>query len=313
MANTTFDYVKAISLVDYMPAFRTKSDIQTWNWQSITSVKETNRASEQVFSYVGLPASEATGELEPVSYRSTSELEPTLFLVNKYTLGTMFSFELLADNNHIRDFLSEAGEMMGESHSFVVDAVVAETFNRAFDPLFPVYDGVELCGTHTLFSGDIYDNALPPASLTFDSIWDAIIHYETTLLSQSGIFIHDRPEWLMYHPSKQKQVEAIFESPGQPVDPDIIGVGPVVNVDNENANTLKKYSLRLIPNRHLTNTEAWFVGGSKFKNDHCFFWRDRPQVDMEDDFDRMGVKVRSFQRFANGVREFKFIVGNPGV
>jgi hypothetical protein len=33
---------------------------------------------------------------------------------------------------------------------------------------------------------------------------------------------------------------------------------------------------------------------------------------MEDDFDRMGVKFRSYQRFAVGVRDFLWIVGNPG-
>jgi hypothetical protein len=81
---------------------------------------------------------------------------------------------------------------------------------------------------------------------------------------------------------------------------------------NNDKNTVQDYNLIPIPNRFLTTTTHWFIAGSRFKNDFCFFTREGVKTAMDDDFDRMGVKFRSYQRFAVGVRDFLWIIGNPG-
>ena len=301
MANTTFSFAKAISLTDYLPAFRAKEQMQSWDWGKIVTKKSTKRATEQVFSYVGLPAARQTKELDTIYYANMAELDATTFTVNKFSLATMFSHELIEDNIHLPDLMAEAGSAMGDSHSFIRDQAVAAILNRAFNSSYATYDGVELCGTHTMKDGTSFDNDLTPASITFDNVWSAVNHFETTLISHSGLFIRDVPKFLIYHPSKEKEVRAILRSSN----------GEPGTADND-ANTLLDYNLTPVPCRFLSTSTNWFIAGSRFKNDFLYFSREGVKKAMEDDFDRMGVKVRTYQRFAVGVRDFIYLLGNPG-
>jgi hypothetical protein len=302
MANSTFSFAKAISLTDYMPAFRTKEQMQSWDWGKVSTKKTTKRATEQVFSYVGLPAARQTKELDTIYYANMAELDSTTFTVNKFTLATMFSHELIEDNQHLPDVMAEAGSAMGESHAFIRDQAVAAIFNRAFSSTNQaMYDGSALCATHTMHDGTSYDNALTAASITFDNVWSAVNHFETSLVSHAGLYLRDVPKYLIYHPSKEKEVRAILRSTN----------GEPGTADND-ANTLLDYNLVPVPCRFLTTSTNWFIAGSRFKNDLLYFSRENVKKAMEDDFDRMGVKIRTYQRFAVGVREFVYLVGNPG-
>ena len=298
--NNTFAFAKSVALVDYMDPFRQKEKQVTWGHASISSTKSTNRATEQVFSYSGLPAAQQTKELQSIFYADMGEQAATTFTVNKFTLATMFSHEFLKDSWHLPDMMKEAGAAAGESHSFILDQAMAAPLNRAFNSSYTMYDGVELCGEHTMADGTSYDNDLAPASLTFDNVWLAINHFETAPVSHSGIYLADKPDCLVYHPSKEKEVQAILKSALEPG-----------TADNDK-NTIQAYNLKPVPCRFLSTTTNWFITGSRFKNDFLRIVREPVNTATEDDFDRMGMKFRSYQRFAVGVRDFLWIVGNPG-
>jgi len=299
MANTTYSFAKSVALTDYMPPFRQAKEQATWPWEKIVTKKSTSRATEQVFSYTGLPAAAQTKELEPIYYADMAELAATTFTVTKKTLATMMSHEFIKDSWHLPDMMKEAGTAAGESHAFIRDQAVAAILSGAFAST-TTYDSSYLCSTHTMKNGDSYDNALTAASITFDNVWAAINHFETAPISHQGLYLQDKPEFLIYHPSKEKEVQAILKSSLEP------GTG-----DNDK-NTIQAYSLKPIPCRFLTTTTHWFIAGSRFKNDFIFLEREGVKTAMEDDFDRMGVKFRSYQRFAVGVRDFLWLVGNPG-
>ena len=299
MAMNTFAFAKSVALTDYMKPFRQAKKQATWPWDKIVSKKKTSRATEQVFSYTGLPAANSTGELEPIYYADMAELAATTFTVTKKTLATMMSHEFIEDSWHLPDMMAEAGKAAGESQSFIKDQAVAAILNGAFDST-TTYDSSYLCSTHTMKNGGSYDNALTAASITFDNVWAMINHFETAPVTHQGLYLTDVPKYLVYHPSKEKEVRAILRSNLEPG-----------GADNDE-NTIKDYNLVPIPCRFLTTTTNWFIAGSRFKDDFCFFEREGLKTAMEDDFDRMGVKFRSHQRFAVGVRDFLWIVGNPG-
>ena len=300
MANTTYSHAKSVARTMYQPVFRQKQVEQLWDYGKIVSMHTTQRATEEVYSQSGLPAASQTGELEPIYYADMHELGSTTFTVNKYTIATMFSHELIKDNIHLPDILKEAGAASGESMAFIKAQAIAAILNRAFNSSYPMYDGVELCGTHTLKSGDSFDNDLTPASLTFDNVWSAINHFETALLSQSGLYLKDTPKYLVYHPSKEKEVQAILQSNLEPG-----------TADNDK-NTIRNYNLVPVSCRYLTTSTNWFLASERFKQDYQFWSREKPRTDTEDDFDRMGIKFRNYTRFAVGVRDFIRVVGNPG-
>lgn len=300
MANTTFSFVKAISITDYMPAFKTKSELQYWDWDKLVSKKTTKRATEQVFSYAGLGVARETNELQDIYYRDMSELAATTFTVSKFTLGTMFSHEFLQDNQHLPELLKEAGEETGDGQRYIRDQAVAQTFNRAFNSNFTLYDDVELCGTHTMNDGTSLVNELSAASISFDNVWLMLDYFSTTMVSHDGMFLRDTPKYLLYHPVKEKLVKAVLQSELEPG-----------TADNDK-NTVKSFGLVPVPCRFLSTDTNWFIMGEKFPNDYCFYTREKPQTGVQDDFDRMGTKFRSHQRFALGVKEFVRIVGNAG-
>jgi hypothetical protein len=284
-----------------MPAFRQKEELQLWPWDKVFTKKKTNRATEQVFSFAGLPVARKTGELEPIYYADLHELGATTFTVNKFTLASMFSHELLKDNIHLPEVLGEAGAAAGESQSFIRAQAAASIFNRAFNGSYTGYDSAALCATHTMKDGTSYDNALTAASLTFDNLWSAINHFETAPVSHSGLYLRDVPKFLIYHPSYEKQVRALLDTTN----------GEPGTADNDK-NTIRDYKLQPISCRFLSTSTNWFVLGSRAKKDLLWFTREGVQTDTEDDFDRMAVKFRSYQRFALGFRDFLWVVGNPG-
>ena len=302
MANTTYSNVKAISLTDYMPAFKTSSDIQGWDWKKLYTMKKTSRATEQVFSYAGLPVAQQTKELQTLNYADMAELAATTFTVSKYTLATLFSHELLKDNQHLPEFLKEAGKCAGDSHSFAKDIAAASFLNNAFTAgTSAMYDGVALCGSHTMNDGTAFTNKLTTSSLTWDNLWEAVNKFETSLVAHSGIYLRDTPKFLAYHPSKEKEVRAILRTTeGQPG-----------TADNDK-NTIRDYNLVPVPCRHLSTSANWFLMGSRFPASNCWFTREGLSNKTEDDFDRMAVKFRSYQRWARGVKEFTYIFGNEG-
>ena len=299
MALTTYAFAKSVALTDYMPPFRQAKEQVTWPWEKIVTKKKTNRATEQVFSYTGLPAANQTGELEPIYYADAAELAATTFTVTKKTLATMFSHEFIQDSWHLPDVMADAGKMAGESQAYIKDLAVAAILYGAFDTT-TMYDSSYLCATHTMKNGGSYDNALGAASITFDNLWLMINHFETAPVTHQGLYLKDTPKYLIYHPSKEKEVRAVLKSQLEPG-----------TADNDK-NTVLDYNLIPIPCRFLTTTTHWFIAGSRFKDDFLFFEREGLKTAMEDDFDRMGVKFRSHQRFAVGVRDFLWIVGNPG-
>ena len=299
MALTTYAFAKSVALTDYMPPFRQAKEQVTWPWEKIVSKKKTTRATEQVFSYTGLPAANQTGELEPIYYADAAELAATTFTVTKKTLATMFSHEFLQDSWHLPDMMAESGKMAGESQAYIRDLAVAAVLYGAFDTT-TTYDGSYLCSTHTMKNGGSYDNSLGPSSITFDNLWLMINHFETAPVTHQGLYLQDIPKYLIYHPSKEKEVRAVLKSQLEPG-----------TADNDK-NTVLDYNLIPIPCRFLPTTTNWFIAGGRFKNDFCFFEREGVKTAMEDDFDRMGIKFRSYQRFAVGVRDYLWLVGNPG-
>jgi hypothetical protein len=302
MAITTFALAKSIALTQYMKPFRSDSKLQTWAWDKISTRKGTKKATEQVYSTAGYPSARQTKEMETIYYADMAELDATTFTVNKYTLGTMFSHEVIEDNLHLPDLMKDAGSSMGSSHSFLRDQVMAAIFNRAFNATTqPMYDGVALCGSHTLQSSDSFSNELTAADITYDSLWSAVNSFQTSITAHSGLYLFDVPKWLVYHPSKEKQVKKILETTN----------GEPDTADN-NKNTLRDYNIVPIPCRFLSTSTNWFLLGSRFKNDLLFLSREKVKTDMDDDFDRMAVKIRTYQRFATGVREFLYLFGNQG-
>ena len=299
MANT-YSFTKAVSLTDYQPAFITGSKLQSWNWQQFTTIKQSDRLTEQVFSYTGLGLPRQTGEQNPFYFDEMRELGATTFTNVKYTLSTRFSYELIKYDKHVRDLMKKAGKTMGESHAYLRDQQVAQVFNRAFNSSYPMYDSVELCGSHTLDDGTSLDNDLTAASMSFDNLWAMIDHFSLSTYNHKGLLIQPKAKWLVCNPTLRKTVEKILETDREP------------DQGDWNKNTVGNKGIIPVYCPLITSTTAYFLLGEEFKSDLLFWNVETPRYDEEDDKSVHGTNLFSWQIFSCGAREFISIVANPG-
>jgi hypothetical protein len=274
--------------------------LDTWDWKSISTSKTTDRASEEVFGYTGFASPRLTGELEQIHYDSMFELDPTVFTVQKFTLATMFSDELLADNQNLPNLMTEAGKAMGESHKYIRELLMAQHFVNAFTATS--WDGVAMCATHTTKSGDSLDNALTGADASHTAAWLGYSHFKTALITQQGLPIRDEPAAVICHPSFEKAWRQILESDKETL---------AATNFSQDKNVLKN-KMKIITCRYLADTDAWFIVGKRWKNDFLFIERQKPKTTTEADFDKEGLKIKNVQRFVTGFRDHTYVVGNPG-
>jgi hypothetical protein len=299
---TLAQFANTISIQHFQPAFRISREEDCWDWKSTYTIKKSTRASEQQYSFGTFGAATESTVNETVTYMDFSEQDKTSWTHSTFLAGVMLPKQLIEDAQYV-DFMSEAGTALGRSHAYVRSLWAARPFNRAFNSTYTMFDGVELCGTHTNSNGDTIDNDYPSASIDFQSIWDMILYFEYGMVDEAGLPYWDDPDTIMFHPSKLPDVRKALEAVWEP------------DSGQRNPNTLSKYNLKALPNRMLTASSSiypWFITGKKFKADMIFWDRVTPSVDQDEAFDSYGIKFRSRSRHSNGAKHYIHIHGCPG-
>ncbi len=304
MSMTPAQWANSVSLQYFQPTFRISRNESCWDWKSLYTVKSSKRAGEQQYSFGGIGAAVETGINEVVHYMDMSEQSKTSWTHTTFTAGVQLPRQLVEDDQYV-GFLQEAGSQLGHSHSYIRDLWAAYPFIRAFNSSYTMFDGVELCGTHTNEHGDTIDNDQASASIDWQAIWDHILYFEYGMVDEAGLPYWDDPDAIIFHPSKLQDVRKALEAVWEP------------DTGARNPQTLSKYNLRAIPCRLLTATSSvypWFITGKKFKQDLIFWDRVSPTVEQSDQaaFDTYGIKFRSRQRISTGPKHYIHINGNPG-
>lgn len=300
MANTTYSFAKAVSLTDYFENFVTGKDLYTWAWDKLVTKKKMNRMTEQVFSWYGMPTPIQVGQFEPVTYYDMGELAATTFTAAKYGIASSFSYELLKYDWQIKDLMGKAGASMGKGHAYLRDRLVAEQFNDITTNT--AFDSTAICGTHTMTGGQSVDNDLTAASLDFDNLWSSINYFNTAMYNHSSQRITAKPKYVLTNPVNQKILEKILNASGEPD-----------TMDTNNPNTIKNlYELQAVYCPHLSSTTQYVVMSEDFPGDFYFMEVDAPKFEEESDFDRHGLKIKSWQIFALGIKDFVNVVNNAG-
>jgi len=64
-------------------------------------------------------------------------------------------------------------------------------------------------------------------------------------------------------------------------------------------------------NNYLTDTDAWFIRTNVPKG-MCWFQREEIDFSEDNDFDTDNMKYKGYERYSNGVGDFRGIFGSPG-
>lgn len=237
------------------------------------------------------------------AYDSEVQGPVTRFTHIAYSLGYIVTFEERRDNLY-KEVATRRAEANAFSSNQTIETVSAFLYNNAFATTYYVTaDGVAVISTaHVNTTGGTYSNALSPAAdLSEASLEDLTIQI-MGVQDDRGNQISIMPKTL--HIARQEWYNAnrILKSVLQP------------DTLSNNINVLKSTNAfpgGLKMNHYFTAPHAWFIR-TNCPNGACFFWRDSPMFDQDNDFDTKNAKAATYMRFSIGVNDPRSIFGSNG-
>lgn len=301
---TNESMAKTISQQFFQPPFYVSAGDKYWDWEgSFASRKSSTSATEQTYPYTGFGAAVSIADAgENIPMVEMTELGTVTWTHTQYALGFMVPQTLIEDAKY-ENPAKEGGKMLGESHSYVRDLAVANVANNAFSSSYPVFDSVELCGTHTTsVSGTTVTNYTASLSLNYTNFWTVAKFFLYQRYTEAGLPLPPAKNLtLLFHPYKLDAATLIALNQMEPDNAD------------RNRNTLSdNFTIKLQPCNLLSSTTAWFVYTDDFKNDCIFYDRIKPYVEDNPAISQYGTIFRSRSRFSVKSRNYINIYGTTG-
>ena len=220
-----------------------------------------------------------------------------------YSLGYIVTYEELQDNLY-EQVSARRAKANAFSMNQGIENIAAAIYNNAFaTTIFTTGDSVALCSaSHVNASGGTYSNILSPgADLSEAALEDMSIQIMGAQ-SDRGLLISVMPESL--HIARQEWFNAnrILKSVLQP------------DTTSNNINVLKAtnaFPKGVKMNHFFTAPHAWFVR-TNIPNGMTMFWRNKPDLAQDNDFDTKNAKALCYMRFSVGCTDPRGIFGSNG-
>ena len=217
-----------------------------------------------------------------------------------YALGWIVTYEELRDNLYP---VVATRRARGNAFSMAqtVENVAAFLYNNAFaTTYFTTGDGVALCSaSHVNALGGTYSNVLSPAAdLSEAALEDLTVQI---MLAQTGVGLQFASVPQSLHVSAYEWYNANR----------ILGSVLQSDTSNNNINVLKAtnaFPKGIKMNHYFTNAKPWFVR-TNVPNGMTMFWRDRPDMQKDNEFQTRNAMALSYMRFSVGCTDPRGIYG----
>lgn len=272
-------------------------------YPDLYEVSDSERAYEEDVQVTGFGLAPVKNEGSSGAYDSEIQGLLTRYTHIAYALGYIVTYEELKDNLYevvaMRRMKANAFSMVQTTEN-----VCAFPYNNAFSSTyFTTADGVALISTaHTQATGGTYSNALnPPADLSEASLEDMCIQIMGTATDR-GLLINLMPESLHVPRQEWYNANRILKSVLQS------GTG---NNDINVLNATNAFPKGIKLNHYFTAPHAWFVR-TNCPNGMTMFWRERPDLQQDNDFDTKNAKAMAYMRLSVGCTDPRGIFGSNG-
>jgi hypothetical protein len=272
-------------------------------YTDLYEVNNSTRAYEEDVQVTGFGLATVKGQGAPVQYDSEQQ-----GFINRYThvaygLGYIVTFEELQDNQY-KEVATRRAKANAFSVNQTIETVGAFLYNNAFSTTyFEMPDGQPLISTaHKNASGGTFSNRLTTdADLSEASLEDLNIQI-MGMTQDRGLLIAAMPQTLHISKDEFYNAHRILDSVLQS------------NTNNNAINVLKAtnaYPGGIKLNHYFTDSDAWFVR-TNIPNGMNFFWRNKPALEQDNDFDTKNAKAACYMRFSLGCTDPRGIFGTPG-
>lgn len=218
-----------------------------------------------------------------------------------YSLGYIVTYEELQDNLY-----AEVASRRAKANAFsmrqTVETVAAFLYNNAFtSTYFTTGDNVALISaSHVAATGGTYSNALTPSADLSEAALEDICIQIMNATNDRGLKISLMPESLHVSTSEWYNANRILKSVLQS------------DTANNNINVLKAtntFPKGIKVNHYFTTPASWFVR-TNCPQGMQMFWRQRPDLAQDNDFNTKNAMALAYMRFSVGATDPRGIYGS---
>ena len=218
-----------------------------------------------------------------------------------YSLGYMVTYEEKEDNLY-----AQVGARRATANAFsmaqTVETVAAFLYNNAFSSTyFTTGDSVALCSTaHVRATGGTFSNSLSPAADLSEAALEDICIQIMNVQNDRGLQVSIMPQSLHVSTAEWFNANRIMKSVLQS------------DTANNNINVLKAtnaFPKGIKMNHYFTLPSTWFVR-TNCPEGMTAFWRQKPDLQQDNDFDTRNSKALSYMRLSVGCTDPRGIFGS---
>jgi len=235
----------------------------------------------------------------PVTYEDLAAGFDATYQADTYELAFRTSKEALDDEQE--EVVSDAARALGSSMNYTYDVDHANLFNNGFTSTTGSPDGVALFSTvHPLIGGGTFQNRpTTDGDLSTAQLRVGLTDIANTK-DDAGKIVHWRPKILLVpYGTKWLAMEMI---------------GSELRADSaDNAlNAFKDDGLTVVATPYLTDANSWFLLSEPTKHNVRTYWRERPNVLHDWDFETSSMKVKIRARWKRGWSDPRGVYGSSG-
>jgi hypothetical protein len=234
-----------------------------------------------------------------VTYEDLAAGFDTTYQADTYELAFRASKEALDDEQE--EVVSDAARALGSSLNYTYDVDHANLFNNGFTSGFTGPDGVTLFSTsHPLVGGGVSQNRpTTDGDLSVAQLRTAINDIAQTK-DDAGKIVHWRPKVLLV-PYNAKWLAM-----------ELIGSELRADTADNAINAFKDDGLVVVATPYLTDANDFFLLAEPSKHNVRTYWRERPNVLHDWDFETSSMKVKIRSRWKKGWSDWRGVYGTSG-
>lgn len=268
-------------------------DLYTWD--------TSDRAYEENVQVTGFGLATVKPEGNSGTFDSEVQGIITRFQHIAYSLGYMVTYEESQDNQYAQ-VASRRATANAFSMNQTIETVAAFLYNNAFsNTYFTTGDGVALCSaSHVRATGGTYSNALTPSADLSEAALEDLCIQIMNVQNDRGLQVSIMPQSLHVSTAEWFNANRIMKSVLQS------------DTGNNNINVLKATNAfpgGIKMNHYFTQPSTWFVR-TNCPEGMTAFWRQRPDLQQDNDFDTRNSKALSYMRLSVGCTDPRGIFGS---
>ena len=273
-------------------------DIEDQISEQILKVRSTDKAFVNTTTVASFGVVPTKDEMADVSYEELAQGFDKRYTPDTYELGFQTSKEALDDETV--ETVSDAARALGNSARYTVEVNCAGLFND-FTSTTGSPDGVALWSTsHPLVGGGTAANISSTAADLSTSALRSALNDIADTVDDAGKLIHWRPKILLVPYELKWQADELINSTDRS------------DTTDRAKNAFRSEGLTVVAWPYLTDADAWFLLAEPSKHNIRKYWREKPNVMHDWDFDKSASKVKIRYRMVRGWSDWRGAWGSPG-